>query len=43
MGRRLTQLTFEQWLAHALDHPASESGPEWYGDPDTDWWDGPAR
>jgi hypothetical protein len=40
MGQPLTQLTFEQWLAHVFDHPVRE--PAWYFDLDAGWWDGPA-
>ena len=42
MGRRLTNLTFEQWLTHVFDHTVSDSRQEWYRDPEADWWDGPA-
>lgn len=41
MGKRLTHLTFEQWLAHVFDHPVNESMQEWYWDEDAEWWDGP--
>ena len=40
MDNRLTQLTFEEWLAHVFDHPVRASGQEWYWEPDADWWDG---
>jgi hypothetical protein len=42
MARNITQLTFEQWLTYIFDHPVSESGQEWYWDPEADWWDCPA-
>jgi hypothetical protein len=42
MGRQLTHLTFEQWLAYAFDHPVSDSGQAWYWDDAADWWNGPA-
>lgn len=42
MGRQLTHLTFEQWLTHVFNHPVSDSGQEWYWDPEADFWDGPA-
>ncbi len=42
MGRRLTHLTFEQWLTYIFDHPVNESMLEWYWAADADWWDGPA-
>jgi hypothetical protein len=40
MGKRLTHLTFEQWLTHVFDHPVDNTKQEWYWDSDADWWDG---
>ena len=40
MGEQLKQLTFEQWLIFAFDHPVDKTKQEWYWDPDSDWWDG---
>ncbi|MEO6256021.1 MAG: hypothetical protein ABIO69_04360 [Sphingomicrobium sp.] len=34
----LTNLTFEQWIAHAFDHPVVSGQPEWYWDDDLDFW-----
>ena len=42
MGQQLKHLTFEQWLAFAFDHPVNGTKQEWYWDPESDWWDGPA-
>jgi hypothetical protein len=39
-GRALTELSFEDWVAHVFDHPGS--GREWHFDPAADYWDGPA-
>jgi hypothetical protein len=41
MSKRLTRLTFEQWLTFVFDHPVDTTKPEWYWDPEADWWDGP--
>jgi hypothetical protein len=38
MGRMLDRPGFEEWRAWVFDHPAA--GPEWYFDPEADWWDG---
>ena len=38
----LTQLSFEEWVAFVFDHPAGGQAREWYWEPDSDWWDGPA-
>jgi hypothetical protein len=42
MGQKLTQLTFEHWLAFVFDHPVEGMERAWYWDPESDWWDGPA-
>jgi hypothetical protein len=42
VGGALTQLTFEDWLAHVFDHSVRASGQEWYWDLDADWWGGAA-
>lgn len=42
MGKRLTHLTFEQWLRFVFDHPVEDSRLEWYWDSEAPWWDGPA-
>ncbi len=42
MGRQLKQLTFDQWLAYVFDHSVSDTKQEWYWDPASDRWDGPA-
>lgn len=36
----LTDLSFEEWVAHLFDHPTS--GPQWYADPEAPYWVGPA-
>lgn len=36
MAAELQDLTYEEWLAWVFDHPAT--GPEWYFDPEADWW-----
>jgi hypothetical protein len=41
-GRPLSDLTFEEWVIFAFDHPVDNSRLEWYWDLDADWWDGPA-
>jgi hypothetical protein len=40
MDRRLTALSFEEWVRHLFDHPAS--GPQWFADPEAPFWAGPA-
>ncbi len=40
MARIIRELSFEEWVVHVFDHEGS--GPEWYFDPDCDFWDGPA-
>lgn len=35
---KLTDLTFEQWIAHAFDHAVPSGLPEWYWDDDLDFW-----
>jgi hypothetical protein len=42
MGQSISSLVFDQWLAYVFDHPVEEDKPEWYFDPESDWWDGPA-
>lgn len=42
MVNRLENLTFEQWLRYAFDHPVNAHGNAWYWDSDADWWDCPA-
>ena len=37
----LTDLTFEQWVRHVFDHELQE--PQWYFQPDTDYWSGTPR
>src|SRR5579871_3704608 len=37
MNLQLADLSFEGWIAYVFDHPVTE--PEWYRDPDCDWWD----
>ena len=39
MGRQLTNLTFEGWLAYVFDHPVETHRQEWYWDTDRDWWE----
>ena len=39
MGKHLTNLTFEQWLALVFDHPVDELKNAWYWDLDRDQWD----
>jgi len=39
MGKHLTNLTFEQWLALVFDHPVDELKNAWYWDIDRDQWD----
>jgi hypothetical protein len=39
MGKKLENLTFEQWLEHVFDHPVSDVDNAWYWDIDRDWWD----
>ena len=38
MGKQLTDLTFEQWLAYVFDHPVGDAKQAWYWDIDRDWW-----
>ena len=38
MGKRLENLTFEQWLAYAFDHPVDELKNAWYWNMDADEW-----
>jgi hypothetical protein len=39
MGKKLTNLTFEQWLTQVFDHPVEPQKEEWYWDIDRDWWE----
>lgn len=39
METRLTDLPFDQWVAHVFDHPVTQ--PAWYFDMQADYWDGP--
>jgi hypothetical protein len=39
MGKQLTDLTFERWLAYVFDHPVEDGKQAWYWDIDRDWWD----
>ena len=39
-AQALTDLTFEDWVAHIFDHDVRD--PEWYFDLDAEYWDGPA-
>jgi hypothetical protein len=39
-SRRLTQLDFDEWVAHVFDHPGE--GPIWYHDMESPYWGGPA-
>ena len=41
MPNPLTDLTFEEWLAFAFDHPVEEHRNAWYWDPDASYWAGP--
>lgn len=36
MGRKLTNLNFEQWVVHIFDHPVTD--PAWHWDMNADWW-----
>ena len=39
MGRQLTNLTFEEWLAYVFDHPVpTGQESEWYWDMERDVW-----
>lgn len=38
-GRRLTDLSFEDWLEHVFGHEVPFNGQPWYFEPDCDWWD----
>jgi hypothetical protein len=38
MGKRLENLTFEQWIAYAFDHPVDELKNAWYWNMDADEW-----
>ncbi len=40
MERALTDLPFEDWVAHVFDHEVTT--PQWYFQPDADYWQGPA-
>jgi len=40
MSKRLTFLSFEDWVRFIFDHEVG--GPQWYFDPDAAFWDGPA-
>lgn len=42
MGKQLTDLTFEQWIAYIFDHPVEEGKQAWYWEIDRDWWDADA-
>ena len=40
MGKRLTNLTFEEWLAYVFDRPVpADPGKAWYWDWEADQWD----
>src|SRR5215211_3196951 len=39
MGKKLENLTFEQWLIHVFDHPVDTLSNAWYWDIDRDWWE----
>lgn len=38
MGKDLTNLTFEQWIAYVFDHPAADLDHAWFWEPERDWW-----
>lgn len=38
MAEPLTDLSFDDWVLHLFDHPAT--GPQWYADPDAPYWTG---
>ena len=40
-GRRLTELSFEDWIEHVFSHEVPKYQAQWYFDADADWWDGP--
>jgi len=42
MGKKLTDLTFEEWIIFTFDHSVEEIKLAWHWDPDADWWAGPA-
>ena len=39
MGKKLENLTFDEWLTHVFDHPVSDLNNAWYWDIDRDWWE----
>lgn len=39
MGKKLENLTFEDWLKHVFDHPVSDLNNAWYWDIKRDWWE----
>jgi len=41
VAQRLTELSFDEWVRHLFDHPAT--GPQWFADPDAPFWAGPAH
>lgn len=41
-GRRLTDLSYEDWIEHVFSHEVRKYQAQWYFDADADWWDGPA-
>ena len=40
-GRRLTELSFEDWIEHVFSHEVPTYHAAWYFDVEADWWDGP--
>ncbi len=38
MGKTLSNLSFEQWIAYVFDRPVKD--PAWYFAIDSDWWEG---
>ena len=39
MENALTNLSFDDWVAHVFDHEVG--GPQWYFDTDAEYWQGP--
>jgi hypothetical protein len=41
-GRRLTNLSYEDWIEYVFSHPVRIYQPRWYDEPDSERWDAAA-
>ena len=42
MVNKLENLTFDEWVLYAFDHPVDDHRNAWYWNDDAEWWDCPS-